>query len=59
MAFVDELKFHAKAGKGGDGVVRWRREKFVPKGGPAGGKTAAAPARRGRRAARLACRQRW
>ncbi len=37
MAFVDELKFHGKAGKGGDGVVRWRREKFVPKGGPAGG----------------------
>lgn len=37
MAFVDEIKFHAKAGKGGDGVVRWRREKFIPKGGPAGG----------------------
>lgn len=37
MAFVDELKFHGKAGKGGDGVVRWRREKFIPLGGPAGG----------------------
>lgn len=37
MAFVDELNFHGKAGKGGDGVVRWRREKFIPKGGPAGG----------------------
>ena len=37
MAFVDELSFHARAGKGGDGVVRWRREKFIPKGGPAGG----------------------
>lgn len=37
MAFVDELLIHAKAGKGGDGVVRWRHEKFVPKGGPAGG----------------------
>lgn len=37
MAFVDELKFHGRAGKGGDGVVRWRKEKFIPKGGPAGG----------------------
>ena len=37
MAFIDELLIHAKAGHGGDGVVRWRHEKFVPKGGPAGG----------------------
>ncbi len=37
MALVDELNFHARAGKGGDGVVRWRREKFIPMGGPAGG----------------------
>lgn len=37
MAFVDEIKISAKAGKGGDGVVRWRKEKFIPKGGPAGG----------------------
>lgn len=37
MAFVDELEITAKAGNGGDGVVRWRREKFQPKGGPAGG----------------------
>ena len=37
MAFIDELKFIASAGRGGDGVVRWRQEKFVPKGGPAGG----------------------
>ena len=37
MALIDEIKFHAKAGKGGDGVVRWRREKFIPMGGPAGG----------------------
>ncbi len=35
--FVDELKIYAKAGDGGDGVVRWRQEKFTPKGGPAGG----------------------
>lgn len=37
MAFVDEMEFVAEAGRGGDGVVRWRQEKFVPKGGPAGG----------------------
>lgn len=35
--FVDELTIEAKAGRGGNGVVRWRREKFRPKGGPAGG----------------------
>ena len=37
MALIDEFKFHAAAGRGGDGVVRWRKEKFIPKGGPAGG----------------------
>lgn len=37
MAFIDELVIHAEAGRGGDGVVRWRKEKFIPKGGPAGG----------------------
>ena len=35
--FIDEIKFHAQAGSGGDGVVRWRREKFIDKGGPNGG----------------------
>lgn len=37
MAFIDEVKIKAEAGRGGDGVVRWRQEKFIPKGGPAGG----------------------
>lgn len=35
--FVDELEIEARAGRGGDGVVRWNRQKFKPKGGPAGG----------------------
>jgi GTP-binding protein len=37
MAFIDELRIHARAGKGGDGVVRWRHEKFRPLAGPSGG----------------------
>jgi len=37
MAFVDELQIHLKAGRGGDGVVRWRHEKGIDKGGPNGG----------------------
>jgi GTPase len=37
MAFIDEISFHMKAGKGGDGVVRWLHEKFKEWGGPAGG----------------------
>jgi len=35
--FVDQLDIFAKAGTGGDGVVRWHRMKFKPMGGPAGG----------------------
>lgn len=35
--FVDEIRIKAKAGDGGDGVVRWLREKFKPLSGPAGG----------------------
>lgn len=37
MAFVDELNIHVRAGKGGDGVVRWRHEKYREFGGPSGG----------------------
>ncbi len=37
MQFIDEATITIAAGNGGDGVVAWRREKYVPKGGPAGG----------------------
>ena len=35
--FVDERKITISGGTGGDGVVHWRREKFISKGGPDGG----------------------
>jgi GTPase len=37
VQFIDEAVIAVAAGKGGDGIVAWRREKYIPKGGPAGG----------------------
>lgn len=35
--FVDSIFLTLNAGKGGNGVIAWRREKYIPKGGPTGG----------------------
>src|SRR3984893_3806936 len=35
--FIDRVTIELAAGKGGNGVIAWRREKYIPKGGPTGG----------------------
>ncbi len=35
--FTDQVEIHVKSGKGGDGMMHFRREKFIPLGGPDGG----------------------
>ena len=37
MQFIDNTKIKLVSGRGGNGMVAWRREKYVDKGGPAGG----------------------
>jgi GTP-binding protein len=37
LIFLDEARIHVRAGRGGNGVVAFRREKYVPRGGPSGG----------------------
>ena len=37
MQFLDEVDLKVRSGDGGKGIVAWRKEKYVPKGGPSGG----------------------
>ena len=35
--FTDQITIKISAGRGGDGIIAWRRERYIPKGGPYGG----------------------
>ncbi|MBP1654138.1 MAG: GTPase ObgE, partial [Bacteroidetes bacterium] len=37
MKFIDTAQIHVRAGDGGSGIISFRREKYIPKGGPDGG----------------------
>ena len=37
MLFIDQAEIYVQSGKGGDGIVHFRREKYIPRGGPDGG----------------------
>ena len=37
MQFIDQARLTARGGRGGDGIAAFRREKYVPAGGPSGG----------------------
>jgi GTP-binding protein len=37
MSFTDQVEIHVRSGRGGDGMVHFHREKFIPRGGPDGG----------------------
>ena len=56
MKFVDEVRIDIQAGKGGNGALSFRREKYIPKGGPDGGDGGCVSGREG--GGRRRCRSR-